>query len=736
MKKLALGMVLGLGALSGGMSLQAGSYLITNLADTTATSSLRGAILNANKYGGKNIIQFAIPHSTRGALVLRLTRAGAHADWGLTGDLSIQRGELIIMGPPAGVTIDATGLGDRVFRISAGASVVVQNVNIRGGVAPGGNYGSMDDGEPGGAIWNAGHLTLVNCHIVRNAAGAGNEPLGNAGGTGAGDGGGIYNSGYLQMTNSFLSANSAGAGVEGSGGGNGGGLYNEGICVMAHCVAENNRSGDGGGPGGNVFGWAGGGGQGGGIYNLGTMTLLDCLITNNSAGDGKDGGMPSGFIEVDYAGGHAGGGGSGGGIYNVGNLNLQNSSVVDNSSGNGGIGGTGNSVAGASGNGGDGGAIFNTHLLNLTRCMISGNVCGNGGVGGACRFGTGGDGGLGGSGAGIYNSGSMQAASISVAWNLTGAGGAGCNAHNGYAPGNGGSAGDGAGILNDDTASVSGSTIFSNYCANGGFVRVFNPGPGAPTSGAGGSGGGVCNLKEFVATNCTISANFCGNGGSGSDGTNPSTSGGTGGSGGGIFNGAALQLTSCTLSGNSYGFGTLLATSAGGGHTWIVDGSGGGICNFTNASCTLIRNSIIAGNLPVSYLVSIPPGQQFTAYYSDADVSGEFSSGGFNLIGIADSSAGFSNAVNGDQVGDTLPIDPLLGPLHLNGGATPTQALLPGSPAIDQGFAFGIRSDQRGQLRPYDFPSIPNARNGDGSDIGAFEMVASQGSRGPAPRGY
>ena len=48
-------------------------------------------------------------------------------------------------------------------------------------------------------------------------------------------------------------------------------------------------------------------------------------------------------------------------------------------------------------------------------------------------------------------------------------------------------------------------------------------------------------------------------------------------------------------------------------------------------------------------------------------------------------------------------------------------ALLPGSPAIDQGKSFGITTDQRGRARPYDFPAIPNAGGGDGSDIGAFE---------------
>ena len=57
---------------------------------------------------------------------------------------------------------------------------------------------------------------------------------------------------------------------------------------------------------------------------------------------------------------------------------------------------------------------------------------------------------------------------------------------------------------------------------------------------------------------------------------------------------------------------------------------------------------------------------------------------------------------------------------------TRTHALRRNSPAIDAGKNNGdIGSDQRGQIRPFDFPSIPNAPGGDGSDIGAFERQAN-----------
>jgi hypothetical protein len=90
---------------------------------------------------------------------------------------------------------------------------------------------------------------------------------------------------------------------------------------------------------------------------------------------------------------------------------------------------------------------------------------------------------------------------------------------------------------------------------------------------------------------------------------------------------------------------------------------------------------------------------------------------------MADGSTGFVNGVKADRVGSIAsPINPKLGLLQMNGGPTPTHALLPGSPAIDQGNCFGVHTDQRGWHRPFDYPSIPNAPGGDGSDIGAFEL--------------
>jgi hypothetical protein len=86
----------------------------------------------------------------------------------------------------------------------------------------------------------------------------------------------------------------------------------------------------------------------------------------------------------------------------------------------------------------------------------------------------------------------------------------------------------------------------------------------------------------------------------------------------------------------------------------------------------------------------------------------------------------------GTLTGTPRTADPLLGPLANNGGPTATLLPQPGSPAIDAGAAFGLTTDQRGLLRPFDFPGVPDPAGGDGSDIGAVELQpACNGEKAP-----
>ena len=190
-----------------------------------------------------------------------------------------------------------------------------------------------------------------------------------------------------------------------------------------------------------------------------------------------------------------------------------------------------------------------------------------------------------------------------------------------------------------------------------------------------------------------------------------------------------------------YGFGWWGSFSGGQGGD---GGSGGGVFNGTNNASASVRSSLIALNSSGTnglggagsggpILVTVPPPTPSTPPHgpdgtigSGPDLSGNFSSQGCNLVGIADGSSGFINLFNSDLVGTLVaPVDPLLGPLQNNGGPTLTHALLSGSPAIDQGRSFGVTTDQRGHPRPYDFSPIANATGGDGTDIGAFELDAT-----------
>jgi hypothetical protein len=95
--------------------------------------------------------------------------------------------------------------------------------------------------------------------------------------------------------------------------------------------------------------------------------------------------------------------------------------------------------------------------------------------------------------------------------------------------------------------------------------------------------------------------------------------------------------------------------------------------------------------------------------------------GGHNVVGQADGLCpALTDGLNGNRVGSAVsPLDPRLGLLSNNGGATQTMALLAGSPALGAGDAADCRAapvsgtDQRGRSR--------NAGSRGACDIGAYD---------------
>ena len=260
----------------------------------------------------------------------------------------------------------------------------------------------------------------------------------------------------------------------------------------------------------------------------------------------------------------------------------------------------------------------------------------------------------------------------------------------------GNTAGDGGGIFNDNSnPTLTNVTVSGNSAFNGGGIA--NLGVSNPTltnvtfsGNSASTGGGIYNDGAGATlTNATFSANhveFYGGGIYNTDNsivtlTNATFSGNSAGqNGGGLDNVASSSatLTNVTFSNNS-----------------ASPGNGGGMINFNGSILTLI-NTIIANS---------PSGGDCVNYISTLDANSSN-----NLIQDASNACGLINGVNGNIVG----ANPNLGPLADNGGPTQTHALLPGSPAIDQGNDANCpTTDQRGLSRP----------QGSHCDMGAYEFA-------------
>lgn len=487
-------------------------------------------------------------------------------------------------------------------------------------------------------------------------------------------GGGIYNAGTLLLSFSTVISNTTGSGdfalVDG---GHGGGIYNLGTLTLDHAWVATNATGRGGGASvGSSYG--GDGGYGGGIYNHGSLVLLGSTVSGNRT-------------EVGGIGGEGGSGGLGGGVYNSGTLKLIDSTIDSNRTGNGGNGWW------LGGRGGLGGGIYSSSTLTISNSIVVSNTCGQGG-GGPAGYGV-----RGGDGGGIHNDGTMVVTDSVVLHNMSGHGGGGDY-------GSGG--GYGGGIYNGGTLAVRHSSIRDNITGDGAYSHF------GPYFNFGGAGGGIYNSGILELSKSTLSGNMTGSGG-----TDPYGEGSDGGHGGGIDNGGVLTITDCTVSGNITGDGSEGVRGN--------SGYGGGIYN---AQTLTLRNSTISYNTAGSIEVDGLGGGIYTRgmltvtntiLAGNADVSGprDCYQEGAVLLSLGYNLAESVGTCVFTATGDLTGTVPILGPLDDYGGDTFTHALLPNSPAIDQGSCRDSLADQRGFLRPLDLANIPDAD--DGCDIGAFE---------------
>ena len=286
---------------------------------------------------------------------------------------------------------------------------------------------------------------------------------------------------------------------------------------------------------------------------------------------------------------------------------------------------------------------------------------------------------------------------------------------------NGNSSGqDGGGIISfqQSTISLSNSTLSGNSAAkNGGGIDIKEQSTltvsNSTLSGnsAGQDGGGIysSNSTLNLDSNTVTNNNSVRFGGAISSVRSSLTLDGSilngnssGQDGGGIisFQQSTISLSNSTLSGNSAaknggGINTVRSTLTLSNSTITNNRAdqGGGVSYSSPASSSItVASTIIASNTAAT----------------GTDVFGAFTDSGNNLIQNTTDSTGFneSSTITG--------VNPLLGSLQDNGGATPTQALLPSSPAINAGSnPQNLTTDQRGT----GFPRV----NDGVADIGAFE---------------
>lgn len=274
------------------------------------------------------------------------------------------------------------------------------------------------------------------------------------------------------------------------------------------------------------------------------------------------------------------------------------------------------------------------------------------------------------------------------------------------------------GTLTLDSVVVTGNTNDGNQGnAAGGVLNVSSSQDGSPT---------------MIIRNSTISNNTV---------NNAANQAVFGGGGGVVSHPGKTLIVNSTITGNSvHGQGSnqgggVWAAEFGGGMTLVnvtiahnsVDGGGGGLRTASFDSVNL-ANTIIAQNSSGSGTPDCSTGTPAMT-----------TSQGYNLLGSGDGCS--MTPKTGDKVGSNASyLDPhLAGSLGNNGGATPTLALLQGSPAIDGGNPAAVSNTEP----PPDAPALIPCRTTDqrgivrpqlgACDIGAYEYAPGVASATAPP---
>lgn len=275
----------------------------------------------------------------------------------------------------------------------------------------------------------------------------------------------------------------------------------------------------------------------------------------------------------------------------------------------------------------------------------------------------------------------------------------------------GNTAADGSAIFNHGELKLNGSRVVSNLNEEAATIYT----EGGPTTISRSAirnnpGDGVRGSGVFVVTSSTFSRN--------NDGLS-------------VAGGESATFEHSTFSANRrHGLLVAAASVVVDGSTFNANGSNGITLEPTgDAACTAsIRNTTISGNTGDGVNHEATAGCQFNVTANNTTIA---RNGGIGVLTVTpNATTTLSNTIVADNAGGdvfgNVPCvgsnivkdgtcqaesgDPKLGPLAANGGPTRTHRLLPGSPALDQGFDCEI-DDQRGVPRP----------QGAGCDLGAWE---------------